>query len=118
MANCLIILTFLIFAISAMQPVISEEFPIKNVLSVQTKLHFNFNFTTNISNPVCNGQLSVYQNSLQQNELWARKISDSWGKVPSGLFSGNYFDVGNFDQCIDVRYYSNEVGVIDGQVRV
>ncbi len=107
MTKYLIILTC--FFLIELQWVKSVQLQSKN------NLDFNFNFNTNISNNLCNRQLVVSQNGLEQNELWARKIRDSWGKVPSGMFSGNYFDLGNFDQCIDVRFYSDEVGEITGQ---
>lgn len=82
--------------------------------NLETRLHFDFDFSTSISNELCNRHLAAYQNSLQRNELWARTMRDSWGKVPSGLFSGNYFDLGSFDQCINVIHSSN-VGEIAGQ---
>lgn len=47
--------------------------------------------------------------------VWARKLRDSWGNLPSGIFSGNFYDFGNFDQCINFRYDSNKVGMISGQ---
>lgn len=78
-------------------------------------LDFDFNFNTNLSSHRCNIQLAKTQDSFEKNELWARQIRDAWGKVPSGMLSGNYFDLGNFDQCIGVRHYSNEVGDIAGQ---
>lgn len=99
-----------------LQRVNSNEVFVENDVQKSVKqLHFNFNFNTNVSNHVCNKQLAIYQESLQQNAMWARLIRDSWGNVPSGLFSGNYFDLGNFDQCIDVTYHSTEVGEITGQ---
>lgn len=27
---------------------------------------------------------------------------DSWGKLPSGLLSGNMFELGDFDQCLGI----------------
>lgn len=27
-------------------------------------------------------------------------VADSWGKIPSGMLSGNFYQYGNFDQCL------------------
>lgn len=52
--------------------------------------------------------------SLAQNLPWARRMRDAWGNVPSGIFSGNLFDFGSFDQCVEIRQ-PTEVGEIVGQ---
>lgn len=104
---------FVIFVLKVVNS--RHEFITNSSRQLSKKLDFNFNFSTNISNHLCNSQLAACQDSLEQNVLWARKIRDSWGKVPAGMFSGNYFDLGNFDQCIDVHYMSNEIGDLTGQ---
>lgn len=63
----------------------------------------------------CEKQLNYFKESLDRRSLWARKMYDSWGNFPAGTFSGNIYDFGNFDQCIDFKYYSSEVGDILGQ---
>lgn len=30
-------------------------------------------------------------------------VLDSWGKFPSALFSGNFYDFGGFAQCFDIK---------------
>lgn len=42
-------------------------------------------------------------------------VIDSWGKIPSGLYSGNFFDFGMFDQCLDVSHASDDGNTIKGQ---
>lgn len=64
------------------------------------------------SNDLCNKQLIHFEESFELNE---RKMRDAWGKTPSGMFSGNLYDFGNFDQCIEVKHYSENVGEISGQ---
>lgn len=113
-ATCIIISTCF-FVISGWRGVYSHEFFTESSQQLRKNLDFNFHFNTNISNRLCNSHLAAYQYNLAQNELWARTIRDSWGKVPAGMLSGNYFDLGNFDQCIDVRHTSDEVGEIVGQ---
>lgn len=95
--------------------VLLESQATHSYVALRQNLDFNFNFNTSISSHLCNSQLAEVQDSFERNELWARQIRDAWGKVPSGMLSGNYFDPGSFDQCIDVRHYSNEAGTIAGQ---
>lgn len=72
-----------------------------------------------ISSGYCDTECSIQNNyiedSYSQGSLWARKFRDSWGRFPSGLFSGNYFDFGHFDQCINFQHYSGAVNEIQGQ---
>lgn len=30
-------------------------------------------------------------------------VFDSWGKLSSGIFSGNLYELGDFDQCLDTN---------------
>lgn len=115
MAKYFAISTFLFVFLVTLQMANSHSLFRNSSEQLNKQLDFNFNFSTIISNDLCNSHLAASQDSLERNVLWARKIRDSWGKVPSGLFSGNYFDLGNFDQCIDVRYVADDVGEITGQ---
>lgn len=62
----------------------------------------------------CNAQLSQLARSIPSQELWARKMRDSWGGVPSGLFSGNAVDFGNYDQCVNIDE-GTSLGRVTGQ---
>lgn len=31
-------------------------------------------------------------------------VLDSWGKLPSGILSGNFFEFGSFDQCFSISF--------------
>ncbi|KAL7035542.1 hypothetical protein ACKWTF_008433 [Chironomus riparius] len=64
---------------------------------------------------MCRIQSEYIEDNYNKGSLWARKLRDSWGKFPSGIFSGNYFDFGYYDQCIDFKHYSEDVGKIQGQ---
>lgn len=66
------------------------------------------------SNDLCNRQLEDFNKNFDKGIHWARVMRDSWGNVPSGVFSGNVYDFGNFDQCIRLKHHS-EVGEISGQ---
>lgn len=76
---------------------------------------FDLNLQPNSENILCNRQLDYFQESFDQNALWARKMRDAWGNFPSGIYSGNFLDFGNFDQCINIKHRSEHVGVIAGQ---
>lgn len=84
-------------------------------ISGSERFHNLNSVTKEVSNGLCNRQLSYFLDGLDRNVLWAREMRDSWGNVPSGLFSGNVYDFGSFDQCINFRHYSMDVGEISGQ---
>lgn len=75
----------------------------------------DFRLKIDSNNDLCNLQLKYFQESLNKNILWARKMRDAWGNVPSGRFSGNIFDFGNFDQCLSFQHLSENFGKIVGQ---
>lgn len=40
---------------------------------------------------------------------------DAWGKIPSGIMSGNSYALGNFDQCLSIEKYVTDAGTVKGQ---
>lgn len=30
-------------------------------------------------------------------------VIDAWGKLPSAVFSGNFYELGGFSQCFDIQ---------------
>lgn len=42
-------------------------------------------------------------------------VYDSWGTRPSGIYSGNMIDYGNFDQCYNFVHNHPSLGQIQGQ---
>lgn len=91
--------------------IIRDSFRLKKALNFD----LNFRLKSDSSNEVCNSQLNYFYDSLYKNLLWARKMRDAWGNIPSGVFSGNQFDFGNFDQCIKLKHVSENAGEILGQ---
>lgn len=41
---------------------------------------------------------------------------DSWGKIPSGLMRGNFYELGNFEQCLNFnKKLPTPFGKLEGQ---
>lgn len=81
----------------------------------QIDLESSFNLKSDSSEGLCDVQVKYFQDSLEQNEIWARWMRDSWGAIPSGIYSGNLYDLGNFDQCVNLQHSSELYGDIVGQ---
>ncbi|XP_049288164.1 nose resistant to fluoxetine protein 6-like [Anopheles funestus] len=65
----------------------------------------------------CDRQLLALVAGVQAKEFWTVKLLDSWGKWPAGIFSGNLYELGHYDQCIDLRHEHGmpTVGTIQGR---
>lgn len=35
--------------------------------------------------------------------VWFCLVVDAWGKFPSGIMNGNFFDLGSFPQCFHIK---------------
>lgn len=40
---------------------------------------------------------------------------DSWGFIPSGVLTGNLYDLGNFDECVNIRAAGSQASTIRGK---
>lgn len=74
----------------------------------------DFTLKTSATSYSCNALLSHLAKNLPSRDLWARKMRDSWGGVPSGVYSGNAVDFGNYDQCVNIDE-SSSIGHVVGQ---
>ncbi|KAH8343235.1 hypothetical protein KR059_007266 [Drosophila kikkawai] len=52
----------------------------------------------------CLADLTLLTNDLKSLKLWALKMIDSWGSVPSGIIAGNLIDLGNYDECLRIDH--------------
>ncbi|XP_043067645.1 nose resistant to fluoxetine protein 6-like [Drosophila bipectinata] len=52
---------------------------------------------------LCINDLVLFSVSVSTGEYWALKMLDSWGKFPSGVLTGNSYDLGNFDECLNTE---------------
>lgn len=55
------------------------------------------------ANHDCFIQLDAIERGVRNLEEWSMMILDSWGKIPAGIMSGNYFDLGAFSQCFHIK---------------
>ncbi|XP_065079918.1 nose resistant to fluoxetine protein 6-like [Ochlerotatus camptorhynchus] len=73
------------------------------------------NSSSRENDALCREQLQSVLLGVIANETWALRLYDSWGKWPSGQFSGNQYDFGNYDQCREYIHQHADVGLISGR---
>jgi hypothetical protein len=57
----------------------------------------------------CSQELADLLNGTQHKQKWAMKLIDAWGKpLPSGLLTGNLYWMGNYDECLDALYQTED----------
>ncbi|EDW37818.1 GL14473 [Drosophila persimilis] len=49
---------------------------------------------------LCFADIAQFMQALTAGKLWALKMIDAWGSIPSGELSGNAYHLGNFDECV------------------
>nr|XP_008198006.2 PREDICTED: nose resistant to fluoxetine protein 6 isoform X1 [Tribolium castaneum] len=54
----------------------------------------------------CSRDAMVVMEGIARRELWALQMFDASSKFPVGLLHGNFYQLGNFDECIKVRHES------------
>ncbi|KAJ8944865.1 hypothetical protein NQ314_009355 [Rhamnusium bicolor] len=59
--------------------------------------------TLNSENPKCREHSRLYLEQLRNFKLWATEMFDANAKYPSGILYGSTYDLGNFDQCMEVK---------------
>ncbi|KAJ8912893.1 hypothetical protein NQ315_011216 [Exocentrus adspersus] len=60
-------------------------------------------------NEVCREHSEHYLNELKKFRLWATEMFDATAKFPSGVLHGSTHNLGNFDQCMEVKVpYADE----------
>ncbi len=60
----------------------------------------------NNNNTQCKQEFDVVLQAASQNEMWAVKVLDAWGKpLPSGVLKGNVYWVGDYNECLQPMYY-------------
>ncbi|KAH8347530.1 hypothetical protein KR059_012046 [Drosophila kikkawai] len=64
---------------------------------------------------LCLSDMTQFLTALKTGEYWALKMIDAWGAIPSGLLTGNSYDLGNFDECLNVRKEISAARTIRGK---
>ncbi|XP_037723685.1 nose resistant to fluoxetine protein 6-like [Drosophila subpulchrella] len=64
---------------------------------------------------LCLSDLAALVAGLQSGQYWALKMFDAWGSVPSGLLTGNTYDLGNFDECLNIKKETSLGRTIQGK---
>ncbi|EDV44675.1 uncharacterized protein Dana_GF20203 [Drosophila ananassae] len=52
----------------------------------------------------CIADIALISRDLMATKLWALKVIDSWGFLPSGILTGNLIDLGNYDECLSINH--------------
>nr|XP_016936647.1 nose resistant to fluoxetine protein 6 [Drosophila suzukii] len=63
----------------------------------------------------CLADLALLSNDLASSKFWALKMIDSWGLLPSGILVGNWWNLGNFDECIGIDHAVTTAHSIKGK---
>lgn len=53
--------------------------------------------------PECRRDIDHMRRSVKQHKLWALKMVDSIGKLPSGITYGKFSSPGDYEECLSVR---------------
>ncbi|ALC49557.1 CG10182, partial [Drosophila busckii] len=63
----------------------------------------------------CLAEMIAFSAALKSGSMWALRMIDSWGRLPSGLLYGNFRDMGNFDECLRIKYEMPGKGALRGK---
>ncbi|XP_058127296.1 nose resistant to fluoxetine protein 6-like [Anopheles ziemanni] len=64
----------------------------------------------------CEHQFRALVMGLKAKEFWSIELVDSWGKWPAGIFAGNLYELGHYDQCVDLWHNAGGLaGAIQGR---
>ncbi|CAH1176236.1 unnamed protein product [Phaedon cochleariae] len=86
------------------------------------KLYFPHNLEvvsdilTKLQNKECVAASTRVLESMTRHEKWAMEMFDSFAKFPTGILYGNYYQMGNYDECVEARKEGNSLeSTIQGQ---
>nr|CAD7397972.1 unnamed protein product [Timema poppensis] len=65
---------------------------------------------TSIPNEKCQSEVIEYLDKLSNFKLWAVQMFDATSKFPMGVLQGAAYNLGNFDECLDVDNGANITG--------
>ncbi|CAG9858450.1 unnamed protein product [Phyllotreta striolata] len=62
-----------------------------------------------INNTECINDTTNVLWAISRREKWALELLDSFPKFPESILYGNYYQLGNFDECVGARSYNNDI---------
>ncbi|KAG7196866.1 hypothetical protein KM043_014500 [Ampulex compressa] len=68
-----------------------------------------------IEDSACRGQCQIVLANLANLTTWAVRFYDSSGKFPSGLLAASVYELGNFDECLEIGHEVETTSDIRGQ---
>ncbi|XP_016995137.2 nose resistant to fluoxetine protein 6 [Drosophila takahashii] len=77
-------------------------------------LHLNERLPT-LQDLECLADLALLSKDLASSKYWALKMIDSWGLLPSGVLVGNWWNLGNFDECIGIDHAVTSTHSVQGK---
>ncbi|XP_016976447.1 nose resistant to fluoxetine protein 6 [Drosophila rhopaloa] len=63
----------------------------------------------------CLADLQILAKDVSSAKIWALKMIDSWGTLPSGILYGNLIDLGNFDECLGIEHHVTPSQSVQGK---
>lgn len=42
-------------------------------------------------------------------------MADAWGKIPSGVLQGNLYELGDYDECLQISHFNATFGAFNGR---
>ncbi|XP_034952276.1 nose resistant to fluoxetine protein 6-like [Chelonus insularis] len=67
-------------------------------------------FDAAVSSDDCRKDSEIYRDALRSYEPWALQMYDASAKIPAGIITGNYKQLGNYDECLRVKNLHGFVG--------
>ncbi|XP_055547729.1 nose resistant to fluoxetine protein 6-like [Wyeomyia smithii] len=66
----------------------------------------------------CDLQLQAAVDSMMNYStgLWALPMFDAWGKIPSGILQGNFYELGSYEECQKFTHYDRKLEA-EGQMQ-
>ncbi|XP_043065192.1 nose resistant to fluoxetine protein 6-like [Drosophila ficusphila] len=92
-----------------------KQLPLEFLELFQNVTLKSFSLSADQKDLECQQDIAALINGLSTNKIWAEKLIDSWGSIPSGLLTGNTYDLGNFDECLSINQVISSSQKISGK---
>ncbi|CAH1104896.1 unnamed protein product [Psylliodes chrysocephalus] len=103
---CIILISFNVFNTEATPKKFKFVIPPFIIKSLKNKVEHVLEMAG--GNSQCAKDIKTLFNDALHMKRWALEMLDATGKLQSGIFAGNFFMNGNFDECIDIKEMRNK----------